>query len=88
MVTVYTVRVYQASGDQTDLLLFEDKESAERYADLLKPLPLGFDRIQIVAKMVLGRGDLRTPDVGVRRLAHRTKRRRTAEGSTRTKHGA
>ncbi len=52
--TVYAVTAMTVSGASVDLLLFANEADAANYARGLSPLPLGFDRVAVVERQVIG----------------------------------
>lgn len=52
---IFAVRAQMVDGATIDLLLFADAERAREYAqELDKHLPLGFDKLTVVERRVIG----------------------------------
>jgi len=51
---IYAVRATMADGSSVDLLLFADHSQAEKYRAQFRPLPLGFDSLDVVPRRVIG----------------------------------
>ena len=51
---IYAVRAIMADGSSIDLLLFADADKAEKYRAQFRPLPLGFDSLDVVPRRVIG----------------------------------
>lgn len=52
--TVYAARAYFVGGSIHDLVFFSDEFDAHQYKRLLRPLPLGFEKIEVVPIDVIG----------------------------------
>lgn len=52
--TVYAARAHFVGGSIHDLIFFLDEFDAHKYKRSLSPLPLGFERIDIVPLEVIG----------------------------------
>lgn len=53
---VYAVRVHTADGSIVDLLLFATRAQADKYVLDMAVLPLGFDSIEVVPRIIVGMG--------------------------------
>jgi len=51
---VFAVRAHMADSSVVELLLFADRPAADNYVRCVSPLPLGFDRLEIVERQILG----------------------------------
>jgi hypothetical protein len=51
---VYAVRAHMADGSALDLLVFAREDQAIHYAHHFRPMPLGFDSIEVVERRVIG----------------------------------
>jgi hypothetical protein len=52
--SVYAVTATMVSGASVDLLLFANETDAANYARGLSPLPLGFERVTVNERQVIG----------------------------------
>lgn len=52
--TVYAARAHFVGGSIHDLVFFSDEFDAHQYKRMLRPLPLGFEKIEVVPINVIG----------------------------------
>lgn len=55
--TVYAARAHFIGGAIHDLVFFRHEFDAHQYRHLLRPLPLGFERLEVVPIDVIGSTD-------------------------------